>query len=287
MIKPIITNHFIKQYLIYLAQEEKSESTIRKYRQGLIKLVTFAGGKELNKNLMIAYKQMLWKEGYRAKTMNVFLAAANGYLAFMGWGKIQVKACRVQGEVYREAHRNLSKWEYKRLLNAAKRKSKERLYLMMKTIYSTGIRVSECIHSVTVEAVREGNGEIRCKGKIRPLLIPSRLKKELLQYIEKLDLTEGLVFRTRNGKAVDRSNFWKEMKKLSDDVKKEGVLIEKSKIFPHNLRHLFAKNVYELTKDMDKLSNLLGHSSLETTRLYVQTGYEEYRKLIDQVEKRG
>jgi len=284
MIKPNVTKYLAGQFLEYLEQEEKSKRTLKRYRRGIEKLMEFAKGKTLDKKLMIAYKEKLWADGYRAKTVNVFIAAANSYLKYMGWEKIRVKACRVQGAVFRDEGRDLSWQEYRRLLEAADEQKKYRLYYMMKTMYTTGARVSE-LEFVTVQAVQDGGTEIRCKGKTRMLFIPTILRQELLDYIWEQDIEEGIVFRTRGGRPVDRSNFWKEMKKLGEYVKEKGKEITKSKIYPHNLRHLFAQNVYRISRDIVKVSHLLGHSSVETTKIYVQTGYGEYRKLVEETER--
>lgn len=286
MLVHYITDHFIENFLAYLAQEEKSSGTIQSYRRGLKKLLAYARGKQLDRNLMMKYKEMLWLKGYRAKTINVFLAAANSFLKYMGWEEARVKACRVQREAFREEKRDLSRQEYKKLLETAKQRGKERLYYMMKTLYSTGARVSELVY-ITVDSLLEGYAEIRCKGKIRILIFPDQLKRELLQYSKRRKITKGIIFRTRSGKPVDRSNLWKEMKRVSEYMKKEEEPVKKSKIFPHNLRHLFAQNFYHAGKDIVKLADVLGHSSIETTRLYVQTGYAEYKKLMDAMERQG
>jgi len=284
MIKPNITKYLTGQFLEYLEQEEKSKRTLKRYKRGIEKLLEFARGKTLDKKLMIAYKEKLWADGYRAKTVNVFIAAANSYLKYMGWEKFQVKACRVQGTMFRDEGRDLSRQEYRKLLEAADEQKKYRLYYMMKTMYTTGARVSELVF-ITVQAVQNGGTEIRCKGKTRMLFIPAILREELLGYIQKQGIKEGLVFRTRGGRPVDRSNFWKEMKKLGEYLNEKGKEIIKSKIYPHNLRHLFAQNVYGISQDIVKVSHLLGHSSVETTKIYVQTGYKEYRKLVEETER--
>lgn len=281
-----ITQTIIETFLTYLAQEEKSSSTIQSYRRCLKKLLAFAGGRQLDRNLMMKYKERLRVQGYKAKTVNVFLAAANSFLKYMGWEEAGVKACRIQREAFREENRDLTRQEYKKLIETAKSRGKERLYYMMKTLYFTGARVSE-LQYITVDSLSEGHAEIHCKGKIRMLLFPSHLKKELLEYIKRKNITKGSIFCTRNGKPVDRSNLWKEMKRLSDYMREEGQIVRKSRIFPHNLRHLFAQNFYHAGKDIVKLADLLGHSSIETTRLYVQTGYGEYKKLMDKMEQQG
>jgi len=284
MMKVSMTVSMIESFLDFMKREEKSSRTIRKYRKGLERLLFFLRGKKLDKEMMIAFKEMLCSQGYQARTINGFLAAANGFLKFQGFHEARVKNCHIQREVFRPESRDLSKEEYKKLLDTAQKKGKERLYYIMKTIYSTGIRIGELVFS-TVEAVRKGYAEIQWKGKVRVLIFPTGLQKELLQYAESKQITEGIIFRTRSGKPVDRSNIWKEMKKLGDDVQKEEkVMVAKSKIFPHNLRHLFAKNFYEASKDIAKLADILGHSSIETTRIYIQTNYGEYRKLMDKME---
>jgi len=284
MLIQTITEYLIENFLLHLAQEEKSNGTVQSYRRGLKKLMVFVKGRKLDRKLMIEYKDMLWAQGYKAKTINVFLAAANSFLNYMGWEEAKVKTCCVQKEAFREENRDLSKEEYKKLLDAAKQMGKERLYYIMKTLYLTGARVSELMY-ITVDSLLKGHAQIRCKGKTRMLIFPSQLKKELLQYIRRNQIAKGIIFRTRNGRPVDRSNLWKEMKRAGDYMQKEGCRIKKSKIFPHNLRHLFAKNFYEASKDIAKLANVLGHSSIETTRIYIQTGYEEYKRLMNKMER--
>lgn len=286
MSKQMITKQLIENFLKYLTQEEKSSNTIKKYRRALEKLFTFSKGQELKKEIMLKYKEMLCSQGYKARSINGFLTAANRFLKYMGWKDAKIKTCRIQKEAFRQESRELSKEEYKKLLEAAKCRGKERLYYILKTIYSTGVRVSELLF-VTVESVRQGYAEIRCKGKIRSLLFPARLQKELLKYINKKGIKSGIIFCTRNGNPVDRSNLWKEMKRLSEYIQEQKYLIAKSKIFPHNLRHLFAQNFYQASKDIAKLADILGHSSIETTRIYVKTGYGEYKKLLDEMETMG
>jgi len=285
--KQVMTQSMLEGFLNFMKKEEKSSRTIQKYQRALEKFLMFSKGKGLKKETMIAFKAMLHEKGYQARTINGFLAAVNGFLKFLGLDEARVKTCRIQKEVFRQESRELSKEEYQRLLRAAQKRGKERLYYIMKTLYSTGLRISELVY-ISVEAVRRGYVEICCKGKVRPLIFPARLQKELLQYADTKNITEGILFRTRGGRPVDRSNLWKEMKKLGEkEATQEEEPVAKSKIFPHNLRHLFAQNFYRVSKDIAKLADVLGHSSIETTRIYIQTGYGEYKKLMDAMERTG
>lgn len=272
----IITQQILEQYEEYLISEEKSIATIEKYMRDIKKLEKYANGCEITKKLMIEYKEYLRvNKKYKLSSINSFLIAANRLFEYMGWYELRVKTYHIQKEVYMPEKKNLSKKEYKQLVDAALRKGKKRLAMIIQTICAMGIRVSE-LASLTVESVVKGEVEIYCKKKQRKVLIPKKLRKLLLRYINENSIQSGIIFRTSKGNAVDRSNIWKEMKKLGEDV-----TVSEEKIYPHNLRHLFAKVFYEINKDIAKLADILGHNSIETTRGYIMTSCKEHQKQLD------
>ncbi len=277
--KRIIKEKMLGRYVAYLKKEEKSEATISKYLCDLKKLVAYMDGREVDKERMLSYKdKLLNQDGYKVSSINSFLVAANCFFAFMGWLDLKVKNNRVQQETFCPENKCLSKEEYYRLVKAAKETGKIRLAMILQTICAMGIRVSE-LGAVTVEAVRNNSVTIYNKGKIRTVFFPDELRKELLYYISRNGIQKGPVFCTASGKAVNRSNIWREMKSL---CKKAGV--DEDKVFPHNLRHLFATVFYEMKKDIAKLADVLGHSNIETTRLYIKTTGREHRKQLNQMK---
>ena len=243
------------------------------------KLVLYAGGKEITKKMVVGYKEYLRKKKkYKLTSINSFLVAANRLFEYLGWYDLRVRTYKIQKEAFVPENRDLSREEYKRLVKAALKKGKIRLAMIIQTICATGMRISE-LASVTLESVAGGVVEIYCKGKQRIILLPGKLRKKLLRYIKENKIAGGIVFRTSGGKAVDRSNIWKEMKMLS---KEAGV--QESKVYLHNLRHLFAKEFYTAGKDIAKLADVLGHSNIETTRGYIKTTSREHQKLLDQMD---
>lgn len=270
--KYAINRKNIESWRIYLIEEEKSRYTIEKYLRDLYKLIDFLPEeKEVTKSLLIQWKEEL-KKKYAVRSVNSIIVAVNNFLNYMGWYELRIKTCRMQRKIYCEEDRELTKEEYLRLLDSAK--TDKRLYMMIETICSTGIRVSE-LQYFTVEAVRKGQITVTCKNKVRNILLPKKLRKALERYAAQQGIKKGIIFRTRSGKPVDRSNFWVGMKKLCD---KAG--INRKKVFPHNLRKLFARTFYNLQKDIAKLADILGHSSIETTRIYIiSTGKEHLRKI--------
>lgn len=271
-----ITEQILKEYKIHLVMEEKSKATISKYICDIKKLAEYASGRSITKELVVAYKEDLRiKKNYKLSSINSFLVAANRLFEYLGWYGLHVKTYRIQKEAFTPANKDLSKAEYKKMVQTALQKGKKRLALIIRTLCAMGIRASE-LSGITAECARSGTAEIFCKGKQRKILIPKRLQKLLLKYINENNIKNGVIFRTSTGKAIDRSNVWREIKALG---KESGV--PEGKIFPHNFRHLFAKTFYKKNKDIAGLADILGHSSIETTRIYIKATCEEYQKHID------
>ncbi len=257
-----------------LQEEEREPATIEKYARDIRVFMAWADGGEINKELASAWKDHLKKSGLQPETVNSKLSALNKFFSFLGWEDCRVKYLKIQHRLFRRADRDLTKEEYNRLFDTAVSLGRERLALLMETICATGIRVSE-VKYITVEAARAGRADISLKGKIRTILIPGKLCRKLQKYAKKQKTASGEIFLTRNGKGLSRRQIWAELKAL---CKRAGV--EASKVFPHNLRHLFARTFYRIYKDIAKLADVLGHSSIETTRIYlVSTGVEHARQL--------
>ena len=268
-----MTTENLNQFQAWLVSEERGAGTIQKYLRALAGFYAWLGGRGIEKETVAGWKEHLLENGYKPVTVNSMLAAVNTYCRFAGLC-IKVKFLRIQRKLFQEESRNLKKEEYERLVVAAKGAGKERLSLLLETIGATGIRVSE-VKYITVEALRDGKAEISLKGKIRTILLPGKLCCKLLKYARKQKIASGEIFITKSGKGLSRKQIWAEMKAI---CKKAGV--EASKVFPHNLRHLFARIYYKVTRDVAKLADLLGHSSIETTRIYLlSTGEEHARQL--------
>ena len=262
------------QFQTWLINEERSAGTIEKYMRDIRAFAVFLDGRTIVKEELTAWKGQLVDAGYASVTINSMLTSVNTYLRFIGMPECRVKQLRLQRRVFRDQTRELSREEYDRLLSAARRQGKERLELLMETICATGIRVSE-VQNITVETLRQGRAEISLKGKIRTILLPGKLRRKLQKYAQKQKIASGEIFLTRNGKGLSRRQIWAEMKAL---CAKAGVAA--SKVFPHNLRHLFARTFYRACRDVAKLADVLGHSSIETTRIYlISTGVEHAREL--------
>lgn len=256
-----------------LRDKEKSNATIEKYVRDIRCFFTFVNSRCINKEITLEYKMML-AQTYTIASANSMIAALNTFLHFMGWCDCCIKQYKVQRQVFRTEEKELTKAEYIRLVNTAKSKGNERLHLILQTICSTGIRVSE-LQYVTVESAQLGKATVNSKGKIRIVFIVPELKKILLQYAKKQGIISGAIFITKTGKPVNRCNIWREMKSLCKQAN-----VEPSKVFPHNLRHLFARTFYGVEKDIAKLADILGHSSINTTRIYIMTtGVEHLRKM--------
>lgn len=252
--------------------EEKSEATLSKYCRDVTAFARFVGAGELTKEIVIAYKKHLLEQGYAIRSINSMLASVNSFLAFLGRDDCKVKSIRTQRQTYCPDDKELTKAEYLRLLEAAGKNTQ--IHMVLQTICGTGIRVSE-LRYFTVEAVRRGEITVDCKNKTRTILVPGKLRKLLLNYAGSWHIGQGPIFVSKNGKPLDRSNIWAAMKRLCE---KAGV--KRSKVFPHNLRKLFARTFYGKEKDIAKLADILGHSSINTTRIYIiTTGVEHLRKM--------
>lgn len=257
----------------HLLIEERSRATVEKYLHDLRVFSAFLGDRPLSKATMLEYKAHL-SESYAVTSANSMLAALNACLRFLGWQDLCVKQFRVQRAAFCPEEKELTKAEYLRLVGAARAKHNERLELILQTICSSGIRVSE-LKYITVEAVKKGEAEVSCKGKNRRIFLVSDLRKRLLGYIGKKGIRSGSVFVTSKGKPMTRHAVWREMKSLC-----KAAQVSPSKVFPHNLRHLFARTFYRIEKDIAKLADILGHTSINTTRIYmVTTGTEHKRKM--------
>lgn len=261
-----LTPEFIEQYAVWLREQERADNTVSKYVHDLTALYDWLGGRTLTKALMIGWKEHLFT-AYTPASANSMLAAANGFLKFAGWQELTVKPFKIQRQLFCDENREMTREEYIRLVNAAKQAGNERLALVIQTICATGIRVSE-LKFITAETVRMERAEINNKGKLRIVFLPEKLCRLLKEYLRREKRSTGPVFVTKNGKPLDRSNIWRDMKKLC-----ESAGVEPEKVFPHNLRHLFAKTYYSLEKDLSRLADILGHSSVNTTRIYtVESG---------------
>ncbi len=273
MKKNIIGRDSINRFEKYLVREEKSAATIEKYMRDVRAFSAYADKKIITKELVSNYKNYLLDNGYAPRSVNSMLASIHSFLEFAGKSECKVKFLKIQRNIYCEKERNLSKSEYRRLLKSAE--GNEKLSLVMQTICATGIRVSE-LKYFTVERVRLGKVVVNLKAKIRTILVPNKLRKMLLDYAKKEKIRFGEIFLTKNGKSLDRKTIWAAMKALC-----KSACVNKSKVFPHNLRKLFAKTFYSHDKDIARLADVLGHSSIDTTRIYIMTTSDEHLKRIE------
>ena len=272
----IITTERIDAYCLSLLADERSAGTISKYRRDLTAFSRWLGGHIVTKETAADWKTHLLNSGYAPRTINSMLAALNSFFCFMDW-HIKVRFLKIQRQLFREASRELRRSEYDRLLAAAREHGQERLALLMETLCATGIRISE-LQYITLEAVRRGRADISLKGKIRTILIPRKLAKKLLAFARAAGIRGGEIFRTRTGRGLSRRQVWYELKRL---CRAAGVAA--SRVFPHNFRHLFAQTFYRATRDIAKLADVLGHSSIETTRIYLVTTGEEHQRQLDRL----
>lgn len=271
-----ITDEIVKNFELYLYEEEKSDNTIDKYMRDIRFFRNWLEEKEIDKSVVLAYKKELCKK-YAPKSVNSFLSSLNSLFMYMNWYDLKVKTLKIHRRIFTDKEKELTKSEYQRLLTAAENQKNKRLYYLMQTIGSTGLRISE-LKFVTCEAVNIGQATINCKGKIRQIFLPKQLCKMLKTYIKQQKIKSGSVFVTRTGKPLDRSYIWKMLKALC-----KAADVSKIKVFPHNFRHLFARTYYSLQKDIVRLADILGHSSVETTRIYTMSTGDACRKQIQRL----
>ena len=271
----IMISEQLASFRAYLQDEERSEATVEKYLCEVTQFAAWLNDTEVTKSAVAEWKEHLLTSGYEPSTVNGKLTALDRFFDFMGWPDCKVKHLKLQRRLFRDDSRELTKAEYERLIATAEEMGKERLSLLMEAICGTGIRVSE-VQYLTIEAAQQGKVEIYLKGKVRTILIPGKLCKKLLKYAKKHKIASGEIFLTRGSKSLSRKQIWAEMKAL---CKKAGVA--PSKVFPHNLRHLFARTFYRVCRDVAKLADVLGHSSIETTRIYLISTGAEHAKTMD------
>lgn len=270
----IITAKMIAEFKEHLVLEERSEITVEKYIRDVKAFAKYAQNNAVTKETVIAYKKHL-QENYAVRSVNSMLASINSLLAFLGWPDLRVKSLKLQQQVFCPEEKELTKAEYTRLCRTAERKHNERLNLILQTICGTGIRVSE-LQYITVEAVKQGEAIVNCKAKMRSVFIVKELKQKLLRYAAEQNIKSGMIFVTRTGKPISRTNIWREMKALCEEAN-----VNPQKVFPHNLRHLFARVFYGIEKDIAKLADILGHSSINTTRIYIISTGTEHRQRME------
>ena len=273
MEKRFITAKKVAEFKEHLILEEKSEITIKKYIHDIKTFSMYTQNIVITKETVIAYKKHL-QENYAVRSVNSMLASINSLFAFLGWHDLRVKSLKLQQQVFCPEEKELTRAEYARLCRMAEHKHNERLNLILQTICGTGIRVSE-LQYITVEAVKQGEAIVNCKAKTRSVFIVKELKQKLLRWAAKQNIKSGMIFVTRTGNPISRTNIWREMKALCAEAN-----VNPGKVFPHNLRHLFARVFYGIEKDIAKLADILGHSSINTTRIYIiSTGTEHRRRM--------
>ena len=273
MKRKIITAKMIAEFREHLILEERSTVTVEKYIRDVKAFSTYTQNAAVTKETVIAYKKHL-QENYAVRSVNSMLASINSLFAFLGWHDLRVKSLKLQQQVFCPEEKELTRAEYTRLCRTAQHKRNKRLNLILQTICGTGIRVSE-LQYITVEAVKNGEAVVNCKAKTRSVFIVKELKQKLLCYAAEQGIKSGMIFVTRTGKPISRTNIWREMKALCEEAN-----VNPQKVFPHNLRHLFARVFYGIEKDIAKLADILGHSSINTTRIYIiSTGTEHRRRM--------
>ena len=271
-----ITPTDIDGYCLSLRSDERAAGTVAKYRRDLAAFALWLDGRGVTKENAARWKTHLLERGCKPETINSKLSAINGFFCFMNWN-IKVKFLKIQRQLFRDPARELTREEYTRLLNTARETGQERLALIMETLCATGIRVSE-LHYITVEAAKDGRATISLKGKIRTILLPTKLYRKLTKYAKKEKIASGAIFRTKSGRPISRRQVWYELKRLC-----QAARVEPGKVFPHNLRHLFATIFYRACKDIARLADVLGHSSIETTRIYLAVSGAEQARQLDKL----
>ncbi|MBQ7901279.1 MAG: tyrosine-type recombinase/integrase [Clostridia bacterium] len=272
----IVSYDKIKEFKMHLTECEKSNATIEKYIRDIKAFADWMNGAEVTKEAVVEYKTYI-TQTYATASVNSMLSSVNSFFEFLNLHHLKVKTIKMQRKIFASENKELTKQEYEKLLLTAKSKGKHRLYMIMQTICALGLRVSE-LQYITVSAVKQGYANIDCKGKIRTVIMPRQICKMLANYIKKNNIRNGSIFTTRNGVPLDRSNIWSEMKSL---CKAAGVA--STKVFPHNLRHLFARTYYKLRKDIVRLADILGHSSINTTRIYTMESGETHRQTMQKM----
>ena len=272
-----VTAKIITEFTKHLILEERSAATIEKYIRDAKAFAKYVQNCAITKEIVIEYKKYL-QDNYAVRSVNSMLASINSLFMFLGWHDLRVKSLKLQQQVFCPEEKELTKAEYTRLCTAAKRKHNERLNLILQTICSTGIRVSE-LQFITVEAVKHGEAIVNCKAKTRSVFIVKELKQKLLRYAAEQNIKRGMIFITRTGKPISRTNIWREMKALCKEAN-----VNPQKVFPHNLRHLFARVFYGIEKDIAKLADILGHSSINTTRIYIISTGTEHRQRMENMK---
>ena len=272
-----ITRELIEKFKHYLIEEEKAYSTLEKYMRDITTFFVWLAGSDVDKLKVLGYKEYLINANYAPASVNSVLSSLNSFFEFNEWHGLKVKMLKIQKQIFAERSKELTKAEYERLLDAAKQKKNERLYYLMQTICSSGIRVSE-LSAITIDSVKARRANINCKGKMRVVILPKELCKMLTEYAKRQKITSGPVFVTKTGKPLDRSAIWKMMKALC-----ESAGVDRDKVFPHNLRHLFARTYYSIQKDIVRLADILGHSSVNTTRIYTMETGDVHRRQIQKL----
>lgn len=270
----ILTDKSLKGFAEYLLEQEKSQSTIATYKRELFSLQVYIDGEKLTKEKLLGYKTLI-AQRYTPSTCNVSIAAINCFLRYMGREDLSIKPLKIQRQIFENKDRELSKRDYDKLIKAATINGQERLSLIIQTICSTGIRISE-LQYISVESLKEGKTLVTNKCKSRVVFIPTQLQKVLKKYVINSDITSGPIFVSRSGKPLNRSNIWKEMKRLCSIAK-----VNPEKVYPHNLRHLFARSYYTQYKDLSRLSDILGHSNINTTRIYTRESGTVHARQIE------
>ncbi|MBT9778285.1 tyrosine-type recombinase/integrase [Clostridium sp. MCC353] len=277
MTERLLTEEMMAAFETYLIEEERSKATVEKYKRDIRAFYNWLPDEKLvTKECMMTYKQFL-SEKYKAASTNSMLVALNNLWSYLTWPECRVRLLKLQRKSFRELDKELNRNEYQRLVQAARTRRNERLDLLIQTICSTGIRVSEHRY-ITVETLEKGRARIVNKGKERTVFLPPKLCVILQRYCRKRGIVNGPVFITKGGKPLNRSNIWAEMKKLCLSAQ-----VSREKVFPHNLRHLFALSFYQLEKDIVRLADILGHASIETTRIYTMTSSVEQVKKLNQL----
>ena len=270
-----ITDEKVRKFRNHLMKAEKSPATVEKYVRDIVELKLWLGDRQATFDTIREWKNDLIKKGFSSSTINTKICALNSFAASMGWQDLRLKALRIQRRMFRDTQRELTRSEYERLIKSVEERGDRKLALLMETIGATGMRVSE-IQYLTIEAVRDGKVEISLKGKIRTIVLPAKLQRKLREYAKEESIKEGVIFRTHTGKPIGRKQIWAKMKEAAA---KAG--IEPGKVFPHNMRHLFARVYYKATRNLAELASLLGHSSMETTRIYLLTTEESHQRMLN------